>query len=73
MNMKLYRNACTQGPMHPAPTGDFQKPATLARIQVTYQLDGPVNGVKLSQCGFFTKSLLHLVYSVVAELDTDIP
>jgi hypothetical protein len=71
MDMKIYRNASAQGAMHPTPTGDLQKPAALACIQVADQFDGPINGVKLSQCGSSIQGM-HRVRPVVTELDADV-
>nr|WP_231716284.1 hypothetical protein [Desulfosarcina alkanivorans] len=71
MKMKFYRHAGTQGAMHPTATGDLQKPAALIGVQVADQFDRPINGIKLSQCGFSIREL-HRVRSVVAELDADI-
>jgi hypothetical protein len=71
MKTEFYRHAGAQGSVHPTSTGDLQKPASLACIQVADQFDGPVNGVKLPQCGLSIR-VLHRVRPVVAESNADI-
>ena len=69
--MKPDGDTSAQGPVHPTPACDFQKPLTLGHIQVAYQFNGSVNGVHLLE-GDFTVRGMRRVRPVVAEPDTNV-
>jgi hypothetical protein len=71
MRVESDGHACAQGAVHPTPVGDFQKPPALGRVQVAYQLDGPVNGIDPLEDDFAARGLLR-IRPVVAEPDAGI-